>query len=149
MDANAEIYPLVRWHVRILFEHAALNFDGTSDGVHDAAKFREDAVAGCICDVAVVPLYRRIQDFVPMRLQLGERAFLVGTHQPAITRHIGRENGREVAFNSRLFQISLPRLPYEKILGISPHPDQRCVGRSWHRAGLSDDCMNVGYMGLT
>jgi hypothetical protein len=39
-----------------------------------------------------------------MRPQLDVRAFLIGTHQPAVSSHVGRENRRKVAFNARLFQ---------------------------------------------
>ena len=35
-----------------------------------------------------------------MRLQLGERAFLVGTHQPAVAGHVGREDGHEPSLYS-------------------------------------------------
>jgi len=80
--------------------------------------------------VAAVPLDQGIAAFVPMTPQLRVRAFLVGTHQPAVSSHVGRQNGREVASNSRLFQISAPRTG-NKILPISACPDQKRVSRCW------------------
>ena len=124
IDANAEFQALVRRYLRISSDDAALNFDRTSDRVHDARKLGEDAIACGVGDVAAVPLDRGIAEFAAMSPQLGMRAFLVGTHQPAVSSHVGRENGREVASNSRLFQISAPRTR-NKILPISARPDQK------------------------
>jgi hypothetical protein len=69
--------------------------------------------------MAAVPLDRGIAEFAPMSPQLGVRAFLVGTHQPAVSSHVGRENGRKVAFNSRLLQVSAPRTRNKNLTHIS------------------------------
>ena len=45
IDANAEFNAPVRRCFRIALEHAALDLDGTGDGVHDAAEFSEDAIS--------------------------------------------------------------------------------------------------------
>jgi hypothetical protein len=66
--------------------------DGTGDGVHDAAELREEAVASSIGDATAMLLDRRIPDLAPTILQLGERAFLIGTHQPAASSHTGHKN---------------------------------------------------------
>ena len=124
VDANAEFQALVRRYLRISSDDAALNFDRTSDRVNDARKLGEDAIACGVGDVAAVPLDRGIAEFAPTSRQLGMRAFFVGTHQPAVSSHVSRENGREVASNSRLFQISAPRTR-NKILPISARPDQK------------------------
>jgi hypothetical protein len=88
-------------------QHAALNLDGTSDGVHDAAKFNEDTVSSGVGDVATMSLDRRIQELTPVDPRSGERTYLVGTNQPAVSSHIGSEDSREVPFNSALFQGEL------------------------------------------
>ena len=61
IDANAKFHALVRRYLRISSEDAALNFDRTSNRVHDAAKFGENAVACGVSDVAAVPLDPRSQ----------------------------------------------------------------------------------------
>jgi len=105
--ADAEFNALVRRYLRIAFEHAALNLDGTRDGVHDAAKFSENTVAGGVGDVAAMHRDRRVQELAPVGPQPGERTDLVGAHQPTVSSHIGRKNGRKVSFNSLLFQAEL------------------------------------------
>jgi hypothetical protein len=42
------------------------------------------------------------------RLQRGERALLVGAHQPRVARHIGGKNGREPALDPLCAQRFLP-----------------------------------------
>jgi hypothetical protein len=46
-------------------------------------------------------------------------------HQPAVASYFGRENGREVASNSRLFQIAAPRARDK-----NRTPFQRALNRS-------------------
>ena len=98
---------MVRRCFRIALEHAALDLDGTGDGVHDAAEFSENTVAGGVDDVPAMGLDRRIQELAPVGPQSGKRTYLVGAHQPAVSSHIGRQNGREVPFNARLFHGEL------------------------------------------
>jgi hypothetical protein len=112
--ADAEFNALVRRYLRIAFEHATLNLDGTRDGVHDAAKFSEDTVPSRVGDVAAMDLDRRVPELAPVGPQPGERTDLVGAHQPAVSSHIGGKNGRKVSFNSRLFQAEL-HAPNEKL----------------------------------
>jgi hypothetical protein len=112
--ADAEFDALVRRCLRIAFEHAALNLDGTRDGVHDAAKFSKDTVPSGVGDVAAMDLDRRVQELAPVGPQPGERTDLVGAHQPTVSSDIGGKNGRKVSFNSRLFQAEL-HAPKEKL----------------------------------
>ena len=107
IDANAELNAPVRRYLRIALEHAALNFDCAGDGVHDAAEFSKNTVACGVGDVAAMHLDRSIQKLGPVGPQSGERTDLVGAHQPAVSSHIGRQNGREVPFNARLCQDEL------------------------------------------
>jgi len=39
-----------------------------------------------------------IKQGLPVSLELSERALLVGTHQPAVAGHIGRQDGCEPSF---------------------------------------------------
>ena len=66
IDANAKFDALVRRYRRIAFEHAALNLDGTSNGIHDAAKFSENTVARGVSDVAAMLLDQTIEELAPM-----------------------------------------------------------------------------------
>jgi hypothetical protein len=52
-------------------------------------------------------LYLGVNEFAPVRLPLGERAFLVRTDKPAVASYIGRENGHEPALHSRADQRQL------------------------------------------
>jgi hypothetical protein len=107
IDTNAKFNALVLRYLRIALEHAALNLDRTGDGVHDAAKFSENTVACGVGDVPAVHGDRGIHEFAPVGPQSGERTDLIGAHQPAVSSHIGRQNGREVPLDSRLFQGEL------------------------------------------
>src|SRR5437899_1524054 len=51
IDADAKLDALFRRHLHISFDHASLNFDGTVDGIHNASKLDEHAVAAGIRDV--------------------------------------------------------------------------------------------------
>ena len=106
---------------------AALNLDCTGDGVHDTAEFSENTVARSVCDMPAMHLDRGVQDFASVDSQTRERTHLVGAHQPAVSRHVGRKNSREVPFNSRLFHGELHE-PEEKTLSISACPDQGVRG---------------------
>ena len=48
-----------------------------------------------------------ILDIFLTRDQSRDRPHLVGTHQPAVSSHIGRKNGCKVTFNARPFQGAL------------------------------------------
>ncbi len=64
IDADPEFYALVRRYFRISSHHAALNFDSTSDRVHDDPKLGEDVVTRGIGDVAAVPLDQGSQSWL-------------------------------------------------------------------------------------
>ena len=92
-----------------------------ADCVHDATEFRNDAVAGGVGDTAAMRFDRGIPEVAAMILQLGERAFLVGAHQAAVSSHIRGKNGREVTFKLAPFPNCAPR-SWHKILPISARP---------------------------
>jgi hypothetical protein len=71
-----------------------LEFDGASNSVHNAGELREDPVASQFHDS---PLMRRdlgLDDIILNPLKCRERASLVKPHQPAVSHHIGGNNGR-------------------------------------------------------
>src|SRR5437879_13061649 len=54
VNADAELDPLVLWHIDILFGHAALNLVGTSHGVDQAGELNEGAVPCILDDTSVM-----------------------------------------------------------------------------------------------
>ena len=74
------------WNVGIAAHHATLHFDGTADRFDGAGELDQHTVAGCLHDASAMLLDPRIDEFAPMRLQPGESAFLVGSHQAAVKR---------------------------------------------------------------
>jgi hypothetical protein len=54
MNADAKLDPFVLRHIRILFRHAALDFDRAAYGIYDAAELHESAVPGILDDTSVV-----------------------------------------------------------------------------------------------
>ena len=95
VNADAQFDAPVGGFVRIALRHSALLLDGAAGGVHGAAEFDQDAVAGAFDDAAAMLGDRRLQQFATMSVEPGERAFLVRPHQPAVAGNIPGENGRK------------------------------------------------------
>ena len=89
VDADAELDPPLRRHVGVALGHRPLDLDGAAHRIDDAGKLDEQPVAGGLDDAAPMLLDLGIRQLAPDRLQRGERAFLVGTHQPRITGNVG------------------------------------------------------------
>ena len=109
MNADAKFDPLILRHGGILFGHAALDFNRTSRTASTAlANSTSIPSPGSLDDVAAMRRdcgvnKRFSDDFKP-----GKRAFFVGTHQAAISRHIRRKNRRQSPFHA-LFAQDAPR----------------------------------------
>jgi len=80
----------------------------TAHRIHRARKFCQQSVAGVLHNPAVVLLDLRIDQIPEMCFMALVRAFLVGAHQPAVTGHIGGENGGQPAFNACHGQSGAP-----------------------------------------
>ncbi len=99
-DDVAEIDPdpkgnaLVLGHLGVAVRHRPLDLDGAAHRIDDARKFHQHAVAGGLDDAPVMLPDFRVDELAAMRLQAVEGAFLVRSHQPRITRHIGGEDRR-------------------------------------------------------
>src|SRR5262249_14815745 len=105
--ADAELNAVLGRDIGIAIEHAALNVDGASDSVDDADKFHQDAIACCFDDAAAMLSNLGIDQLLAVLLELVQRAFLVGTHQPAVAGNVADENSRKPAVNV-LFTHSSP-----------------------------------------
>ena len=78
----------------------ALHRKGAVHGIDHAAELDDGAIADQLHDAAVVGGDRRVEDGFPVPLQSGQRARLVGPHQPRIADHVGREDGRQFAVDA-------------------------------------------------
>jgi len=101
IDPDAKTQAALLGEVQIAVGHRALNFTRTAHRVDDAGEFRQHAVAGGLDDPAMMLADLRIEQLDKMRLEPLVRAFLIGTHQARIARHIGRENRGETAGGGR------------------------------------------------
>src|SRR4029077_1197702 len=86
IDADPKSDALVLWDVGIAIGHPSLQFGSASDGVHNAGKLGEEAVARVLDSAPAVLPDLRINQLVEVRLEAFVRAFLVRPHQPRIPR---------------------------------------------------------------
>jgi hypothetical protein len=90
VNADAKFDPLVLRHGGILLGHSALDFNGTTHRIDGAGKLDQHAVAGGFDDVAAMFGDGGIDERLPERLELRQRAFFVAAHQTAIAGDIRR-----------------------------------------------------------
>src|SRR6476660_9256710 len=48
IDADAELYPPLLWHVGVAFNHAALDINSTAHRVHDTAELSQQPISGVL-----------------------------------------------------------------------------------------------------
>ena len=113
MDTDAEFDPLILRYGGVLLGNAALHFNRTSNRIDCAGKFNQHAVAGCLDDAASMGSYCGVNKGLSDRLEPGQRAFLVGTHQAAVTGDIRRQNCRQPSINA----FAAHQTPRNRILG--------------------------------
>src|SRR5262249_40455941 len=90
--ANPKFDSLLDADPSIPLGHPTLHINGASNRVNHGRKFDQHAVSGCLDDPAPMFFDTWIDERLPMRLQLSERAFLVRAHQTAITGYISSQN---------------------------------------------------------
>ena len=100
VDADPKLDALLRRRVGVALDHAALDFDGAADRVHDAREFHQHPVAGGAHDPTGILRDLGLDELAPMGFPLRERAFLVLADEPAVAGHVGRENGRKPSLRS-------------------------------------------------
>src|SRR5450631_63124 len=108
IDADAELDAVVCLNAGVPLDHAALNINGAAHGVDDADKLHQHPVARGLDDAAAVLGDPGVDQFLAMRLELAQRALLVGAHQSAIVSDIGRENRGLPAIDPRLVHVRRP-----------------------------------------
>jgi hypothetical protein len=100
VDADPEIDPHCRGDVGVLRRHSALDFDRTARGVDRTRKLDQHAVAGGLDDAAAMRSDRGVDNDPSSRLQPGQRAFLVGAHETAVTGDIGSQYRYKSSFHA-------------------------------------------------
>jgi hypothetical protein len=86
---------------RIGRRHGLLHGDRALDGIDDAGKLDQGAVAHQLDDAPAVRGDLRLDQALPKRPQRRQRAGLVRRHEPAIPDHVGGQNGCEPSLDSR------------------------------------------------
>ena len=89
VDANSKLDAFVLGYLGITRSHPALNLHRTTQSVHYAREFHENAVPGGLHDPASVLGDRGVHESPAVRFEFDKRALLVGAHEPAVTGHIG------------------------------------------------------------
>jgi hypothetical protein len=72
----------------------------TPQRIHHARKLREHAVAGVLDDAAAVLVNLRVNQLTEMRFDPFVGAFLISTHESAITGDVRGKNGGQFAFDA-------------------------------------------------
>jgi hypothetical protein len=104
VDADAEFDPLMLRQGGVLLGHAALDHEGTARGVDGAGKLDQHAVTGGLDDAASMSGYRGVDQGFPGGLEPRQRAFLVGSHQPAVTGDIRSQHRCQSPINALFVQ---------------------------------------------
>ena len=98
MDANAKDDAAIPGHTGVALGHCVLDFDGAVDGVYDAPKFDDCAVAGPFDDPAAVHCDRRIDEITTKGAQASQNTILIRAGEAAVADdHVGGENGHQLA----------------------------------------------------
>ncbi len=102
IDADAELDPLPFRHAGIAIGDCLLNLAGGPHRLHDARKFREQAIAHELDDAPMMLCDLRTDQLGAERLQRRQRAILVGPDQTRVANDIRSHNGGEAAFQNRI-----------------------------------------------
>ena len=120
MQADAEgLLPVGRL-AGIALGHAPLQLDRRAHRLDGAAELGHHAVAHRLDDAAVEAVDHRRHQLGEMRAEIGERLLLVGTHQAAVARHVGEQDGGKaaIAAGAGFRHLDVDRL--HSAVGIAP-----------------------------
>jgi hypothetical protein len=102
IDPDPKLKTFILRHGDVAFLDVELNLDCATRGVNDTSELDQKPIASGLDDTAPIRGNLGIKNFPPMGPERGERAFLVGTHQAAVARNIGSEDGSQPSFDARL-----------------------------------------------
>jgi hypothetical protein len=89
-----------------------LDFHGAAHCIDCAWKFNECTVTRRLDETAAMLRYLGIDDFTSVGPERCESTFLVNAHQAAVAGNIGREDGGQSPFNTRLGHEDCPYLSF-------------------------------------
>jgi hypothetical protein len=92
VNPNAQLNRSVVGQIGVARLHPLLDLDRTGDSIYDTWEFGQRPVAGQLEDTTLVFSNLRVDQLGPERLQSGQRADFIATHEPAVTDNIGSEN---------------------------------------------------------
>ena len=99
IDPHPKRDALILRHVGVSRDHPALNLDRATHGLYGTDELDQHAIACRLDDAPTMFLDLGIDEFAPMRLEVGEGAFLISPHETAVADDISRHDGSEPAFN--------------------------------------------------
>src|SRR6516165_8993255 len=117
VDADAKANALALRQIGVAVLHPPLHDDRATHRIDDRGELDQHAVAGGLKDAPAVLIDQRVDQFTPVRLESGERLFLVRPHQPRIFDDIGAEDRRQPPLNPFLRQ-SPPSFNRRAIRGV-------------------------------
>jgi hypothetical protein len=82
--------------------NGVLDFQCATQGVYRTSKFDKGPITRSLDDAS--PMFRNfwLDEFAAVRLECGERAFLINAHQAGIPGNVGRKDGGKPPFDTRL-----------------------------------------------
>ena len=116
MDANAEVDAPLGRQASVPLGEAMLQFDCTTHGVNDAAKFNDGAVTRALDHPAAVDRDRRFDEVAPERAQTRQNSIFVGAREPREPDDIHYENRCQLA----RFSHSWPSASDDAYIGSQP-----------------------------
>ncbi len=99
IDANSELDAAGLWRFRVSRRHAILKRHGAPDGIHHAGELGQEPIPRRLDNPSSVLGDAGLDQLAKVGGERGQRAFLVLTHQPRVTRNVGGEDGGEAALN--------------------------------------------------
>ena len=91
MYSDAKLDPEFPSDIGILFGNVALDLCGASSRIYGTCKFHQHAITGRLDDAASMRCDSRVDKCFSDRFQPGQSAFLVHSHQAAITSDVRRQ----------------------------------------------------------
>src|SRR5947199_212206 len=83
-----------------MLRHRSLKFRRTARGIDRTGELDQHAISSRFDDATALSANSRVNQRLPERLELFQRAFLVDTHQSAIACNVGRKHRRESPFDT-------------------------------------------------
>ena len=108
VNADAKFDPSDLRRGSILLRHPGLHFNGTAYRVHGAGKLDQNAVTGRFDDASAMRGDSGVDNGLSDRLEPGQGALLISTHETAIAGDIRRQHSRQSPFHGLAGQKGPP-----------------------------------------